>query len=184
MNGVAFPIMSGQEHVFMFTSSRKYVWVSVGLIVGMVVGAFLPHAPLHAVATDRQENFAIATGHMDGENEGIFFLDMVTGDLSGAVVSPFTRQIGYVYKTNVLKDLEVDPSKSPKFLMVTGDLEVRTQGSMQFAQSVIYIAETNSGKMACYVMPFNKGVLNNAQAPNPQPFLTYFKGPFRDAVVR
>jgi hypothetical protein len=167
----------------MFTSSQKWIWVSAGLIVGLVIGGFLPHAPLHAVATDRQDNFAIATGHMDEGNEGIFFLDMLTGDLTGAVVSPFTRNIGYIYKTNVLKDLEVDPSKSPKFLMVTGSLEVRPQGQFQFAQCVIYIAEVNSGKMACYTMPFNKGVLTNGSGGQ-QAFITYFKGPFRENIIR
>jgi len=167
----------------MVTSKLKWIWMVAGPVLGLVVGTMLPHAPLHAVATDRHENFAIATGHMDGGNEGIFFLDMLTGDLKGAVVSPFTRQIGYVYQTNVLKDLEVDASKSPKFLMVTGDLEVRPAGSAQFAQSVIYVAEVTSGKMACYVMPFNKGVLTNGSG-GAQQFVTYFKGPFREAVVR
>lgn len=168
----------------MVTSKLKWIWISAGLVVGLIVGSMLPHSPLYATATDRQDNFAIATGHLDTENEGIFFLDMLTGDLKGAIVSPYTRQIGYLYATNVLKDLEIDASKSPKFLVVTGSLEVRPQGSSQFAQCVVYVAEVNSGKMVCYAMPFNKGVLNNAQAPVQLPFLTYFKGAFREAVVR
>lgn len=171
----------------MFTSKQKWIWTSAALIVGVVIGGFLPHSPLHAVATDRQENFAIATGHMDTENEGIFFLDMLTGDLKGAVVSPYSRQIGFTYSTNVLKDLEVDASKSPKFLMVTGDMEVRSQGNAQYAQCTVYIAEINSGKMACYVMPFNKGVLTNAgggRGAVSLPFTPLFIGPFREAVVR
>lgn len=168
----------------MVTSKLKWFWIVVGPVLGLVVGTMLPHSPLHATATDRQENFAIATGSMDGENEGIFFLDMLTGDLKGAVVSPFTRQIGYVYQINVFKDLEVDASKNPKFLMVTGNLEVRPQGANQYAQGVVYIAEVTTGKMVCYAMPFNKGVLTNSVAPNPATFMPIFKVPLREGGIR
>jgi hypothetical protein len=168
----------------MVTSKLKWVWIVVGPVLGLIVGTMLPHSPLHAVATDRQENFAIATGTMDGENEGIFFLDMLTGDLKGAVVNPFRQNIGYVYKTNVLSDLEVDASKSPKFLMVTGNLEVRPQGPNQYAQGVIYVAEVTSGKMVCYSMTFNKGVLTNSNTPTPGVMTPIFKVPLREAVVR
>lgn len=168
----------------MVTSKLKWIWIVVGPVLGLVVGTMLPHSPLHAVATDRQENFAIATGHMDGENEGIFFLDMLTGDLKGAVVNPFRRNIGYVYQINVFKDLEVDASKNPKFLMVTGTLEMRPDGSNQYAQGVIYVAEVTTGKMVCYGMPFNKGVLTNSAQPNQATFVPIFKVPLREAVVR
>lgn len=168
----------------MVTSKLKWIWIVVGPVLGLVVGTMLPHSPLHAVATDRQENFAIATGHMDGENEGIFFLDMLTGDLKGAVVNPFRRNIGYVYQINVFKDLEVDASKNPKFLMVTGTLEMRPDGGNQYAQGVIYVAEVTTGKMVCYGMPFNKGVLTNSTVPVQATFVPIFKVPLREAVVR
>ena len=38
-------------------------WLAAGLAAGLLVGSLLPHTPLHAVATDRLENFAIATGY-------------------------------------------------------------------------------------------------------------------------
>ncbi|MCE9603677.1 MAG: hypothetical protein K8U03_02110 [Planctomycetia bacterium] len=168
----------------MFMSSRKWIWISAGLIVGLVIGGFLPHAPLHAVATDRQDNYAIATGHVDAEIEGVFFLDMLTGDLKGAVVNPYKRGIGFTYAINVLKHLELDASKAMKFLMVTGDMEVRPQGSMQYAQCVVYIAEVNSGRMACYVLPFNRGALTNSNGGIELEFVPLFVGPFRQPIVR
>ena len=43
----------------------KYRWVivlGVGFVGGLVASGFWPYTPLHAVATDRSDSFAIATG--------------------------------------------------------------------------------------------------------------------------
>jgi hypothetical protein len=168
------------------SSSSKYAWLGCGLVLGLVLGGFLPHAPLHAVATDRHENFAIATAAMDDGVEGVFFLDFTTGNLQGAVINPLRGAIGITYSRNVQADMKVDLSKSPKFMMVTGAMEVRGPGgSGQYAQSVVYVAEASSGIIACYAMPFNRAVLNNAAgAAAPAEFLPMFVGPFRQAVIR
>jgi hypothetical protein len=170
----------------MSSTSSKYAWLGCGLVLGLVLGGFLPHAPLHAVATDRHENFAIATGAMDEGIEGLFFLDFTTGNLQGAVINPLRGVIGITYSRNVQADMKVDLSKSPKFMMVTGQMEVRGPGgSGQYGQSVIYVAEASSGIVACYAMPFNRAVLNNAAGQAaPAEFIPMFVGPFRTAVVR
>ena len=168
------------------SSQAKYGWLSLGLVVGLAVGSYLPHAPLHAVATDRHDNFAIATGAMDGEIEAIFFLDFTTGNLQAAVINPARGNIGLTYSHNVQADLKVDLAKSPKFMMVTGQMQVRGPGGpSQYAQSVIYVAEASSGMVACYAMPFNRGVLNNSPGTAiPSEFKPVFVGPFRQAVIR
>ena len=71
------------------TRSRG-MWLVVGVVVGVAVASVWPRTMLQAVATDRAENFAIATGSADGEVEGVFTLDFLTGDLTGAVLSPNT----------------------------------------------------------------------------------------------
>lgn len=165
-------------------TSNRYAWLVVGLAIGLVVGGFLPHAPLHAVATDRIDNFAIATGSVDGELEAIFFLDFLTGNLSAAVINPVLTTIGFVYSHNILQDLKVDMTKSPKFLMVTGSQEVRGPGGPGlYGTSVVYIAEANSGMVACYGLQYNRGQLNNASGQTRELF-KLFSGPFRQAAVR
>ncbi len=54
------------------------------LLIGIVLGGFLPHIPLHAVATDRGETYIIATGLLDTDVEAVYFLDCLTGDLFAA----------------------------------------------------------------------------------------------------
>lgn len=168
------------------SSSAKYAWLGCGLVLGLIAGGFLPHAPLHAVATDRHDNFAIATGIMDEGIEGVFFLDFTTGNLQGAVINPLRGAIGITYSRNVQADMKVDLSKSPKFMMVTGEMQVRGPGgSANYAQTVVYVAEASSGIIACYAMPFNSGVLNNSGgAAAPVEFIPMFIGPFRQAVIR
>ena len=134
------------------------LWLVVGLAMGMVLGHFLPHTPLHAVATDRYDTFAIATGPVDGEVEAVYFLDFLTGELRAAVLG---RQSGkftafYEYR-NVPKDLGVEPAKNPRYLMVTGMADlVRGGARMRPSLAVVYIAEITTGTVAAYAIPWDK----------------------------
>lgn len=164
---------------------QNFAFLAAGLIVGLVVGGFLPHAPIYATATDRQENFAIATGEVDGDFEGVFFLDSVTGDLTGALVNTtkLPPVLGVVYQHNVMKDFGLDGTKDMKFLMVTGKLPIRPSGGTnQFAASVIYVAETTSGKVGVYGMPFNRGAFNSSAGLKGQ-FTPLYVGPFREGGI-
>ncbi len=164
---------------------QKLVWLAAGVAVGLVAGGFLPHAPLHAVATDRQDNFAICTCPLDGDQEAVVFLDFLTGDLTATAYNVAVPQpvVGVVYSRNILTDLGVDATKSPKFLMVSGLLQMRPQGQLQFGASVVYVAEITSGKVAAYAMPYNKGRLNQSTGAVGQ-FQLLHVGPFRQNVVR
>ena len=97
------------------------VWLVAGVVIGLVVSGTWPQAPLHATATAQTEKFTMATGPVDEESEGVFFLDYVTGNLKCAVVSPLTGTFLSVLETNILDDMKVDPTKNPRFLMVTGN---------------------------------------------------------------
>ena len=168
---------------------QKLVWLVAGILIGMFCGGFLgglTHSPLHAVATDRQDNFAIATVPLNEDQEAIVFLDFLTGDLKATlfntVKSPVPT-VGVIYTKNILADLGIDATKSPKFLMVSGRLQLRPQGNLMFGGSVIYVAEINSGKVGVYAMPYNNTALQQAQDATGQ-FTTVYVGPFRQAVVR
>jgi hypothetical protein len=129
----------------------------VGLIVGLVLGGFWPHTPLHAVSTDRLDTFAIATGPVDEEVEAIYFLDFLTGDLRAAVLGR-TNKFQGAFQYNVLADFKLDPAKNPKFLMVTGlNQSRRGGGSVQLSNAVVYVAEVTTGQCAVYGIPWLPG---------------------------
>lgn len=163
----------------MSIKNNRGVWLTVGILLGLFIGSMLPNAPLHASATHGTESFAIATGEIDVGLEGVYFLDMVTGDLTGFILNPTAKTFTTTYSHNVLGDFGRD-LKNPKFLMVTGHAELR-QGSQPFkvARSVIYIAEMTSGTFATYGVPYQPN-----RPAGEFKFLPIAKGQFRKAAIR
>lgn len=164
--------------------SMRSAWVAVGIfMMGLVVGGLLPDSPLHATATDRAENFALATGSIDEGIEAIYTLDFLTGDLQAYVLNPSTRNFSSWYKRNILADLKVEQGKAPKFVMVTGTADLRSGGQGQFGNSVVYVGELSGGYLGVYALPFNPGALNRLN-PQQQPLIPLTVLPFRTAAVR
>lgn len=161
---------------------NRISWLVLGLGAGLAIG--FTQAPVHAVATDRHENFIIATGPMDNEIEAVFFLDHLTGDLSAAVLSTQSRAFNSFYKYNILNDFGIDPSKNPRYLMVTGIADLRRGASrLRPALSVVYIAELTTGKVAAYGVPWSKE-RQNANRPSTDTFALLDIQEFRTAAVR
>ena len=132
--------------------------VGIGLVIGLAIGGFFTSAPMHAVATDHSENFTIATGALDDELEGVFFLDFLTGSLKAAVLSTSTGRFTSMYETNVMNDLGVNAAQNPKFLMVTGTAGLRKTGAnVQPGNSVVYVTEITTGRVAAYAVPWTRG---------------------------
>ena len=166
------------------TRQNRVVWIVLGTLIGMVIGGFWPESPLHATAAVEQENFAIATGLVDGDVEAIFFLDSLTGDLSATVLSPQNGKFLSVFKYNILNDLGVDASKNPKFLMLTGFASFRRgPGGAQLASSVCYVAEVTSGRVAAYGMPWSKQRGTSTQ-PVAASFILLDGYQFRNVAIR
>jgi hypothetical protein len=166
----------------MSVQNNRGAWMVVGILIGLVVGAMAPHTPLHASATHGQDSFAIATGEVDVGLEGIFFLDMVTGELTGYVINPNNGKFTTAYKHNVLKDM--GELKNPRFLMVTGVANLRQGPSnVRLGHSVIYVAEMNSGKFVAYAVPWAPGRAAT-NLPTAAPFVLLHGGEFRTAAVR
>lgn len=162
------------------------------LIAGMVVGFFLgtlagtwwPQFPVQAMATHGQDNFAIATGFVDSQNEALFFLDFLTGELKATVPSRTTGAFLSFFHYNIAQDFGGSQSKNPKYLMVTGRADFGgNRGNSQIGQTVVYIAEATSGIVAAYGIPWNRS-LQQAHRPQSGSFMLLDKKPFRQAIIR
>jgi len=150
------------------------IWLSglgTGLLVGigMMIGAVvisrqtaptieaplgLP-AQLQASATSSASTFAIATG-LISDSEGLFLLDFLTGDLQCLVLYK-NGLWGARYIANVFQDLEIQATKKPNFLMVTGVTEfVRGAGGGQPGSCVVYVVDSTTGSFAAYGIPWNR----------------------------
>ena len=156
--------------------------LGVGLAIGMLFAPGWPAAPLHAVATDRTDGFAIATGYCDESVEAVYFLDFLTGELSAAVVSKQNGRFNAFYRRNVLEDLGVNPSRPPRFLLTTGTADLRRSGGKtnSFSRSLVYVAELQSGKVAAYAIPWSSSGWNAGQ-PTGGHFTLLDVGCFRSA---
>ncbi len=141
--------------------------VGVGMMVGALVATsfnaqtqfILPETALHATATHGAETMAIATGSIDGESDGIFSLDYLTGDLQCLVLNPRTGTFMGQFRYNVLSDLGVEKGKKPSFMMATGQyLAIGTTGNVRPASTVLYVVDANSGNGAVYSVPWNSSV--------------------------
>lgn len=165
--------------------------LSMGLLVGvgMLIGALaagsrgvpsqavaaeatwqLPETLLHATSTHGTENFAIATGPVTDDLEGLFTLDYLTGDLRCFLLN--SRAIGTwagFYEYNVATDLGVQPGKTPKFLLATGIGSFRGGGvANNLGGSVVYVLDANTGNFAVYGVPVDRALANRGA---PQGFL-------------
>ncbi len=161
------------------------------LILGMVLGAALAagwHGVQHvpeawATATHGADNFAIATGLVDDDIEGLFFLDFLTGDLRAAVISRRNAEFTGYFQYNVLNDFPAI-TESPRFLMVTGLADLpRGRGATQISKSLVYVAEASSGQVCAYAVPINT-TLNASGKNQTGTFIKIAGGSFRDAFIR
>lgn len=166
----------------MKSKDRHFVWILTGVIAGLGLALIWPHEPVAAVATDRNEKFAICTAPLGVGAEGIFVLDFLTGRLTGAGVNRMGgNNYGFVnfYFRNLAEDFQVDGNATPYYAITSGRAEIPNSGRTQWGDSVIYVAEMNSGKVAAYAVPYR--ITQTAQPPVPLVPLASF--PFREATI-
>lgn len=170
---------------------QSFVNTAALLIVGAALGAGAiaiccggwATTQVHATASIGEDNFSIATGLVDQDLEGFFFLDFITGDLRGAILSRRTGKFSGFFEYNVQADFGTQ-TQNPKYLMVTGLADLpRGKGPAQLGRSVVYVAEATSGQVYAYALPYS-GSLNAKGAPQNGTFVMIDGGPFRTAFVR
>lgn len=188
------------------------VWLAIGLLVGLMIGGIWPDTPLHAVATDSIDNFAMATGLVDDEIEAIYLLDFATGTLRAAVLSNQSRGFQARYEANVNTDLagvvrlgasglqaanaqrrkaglpplpQMEMPQSPRYLMTTGAIDLRRGSSarVQPPQSVLYVAEVNTGIVLTYIIPWDRSA-HFSDVPAGGPLTLWAGDQFTTALIQ
>ena len=107
--------------------------LGLGCVLGLALSQLLPLAPLHAVATDRQDMLALATGEVEPGVEAVFVLDFLSGDLRAGILNPETHTFTATYFRNIVADLKVETGKTPRYLIVTGGVYLRTKSNWRLA---------------------------------------------------
>ena len=172
------------------THFRKYglgLGLAVGLLVGLVLGGLWPHAPIHATATDRSEDYALATGFVDQENEAVFYLDYLTGKLTGAVLSRKSLTFQATFFADVGKDLEgasVQMPQKPNFLMVTGTTNLVNTGRPTLGNTIVYVLETNTGVILAYAVPWQRELFSADKPFYMQPMQLRARQQFGSTLLR
>lgn len=120
----------------------------------------LPPEVLRAAATHGSSTMAIATGPIDDDSEGIFFLDYISGDLQCWVYYPRMGTFGAKFQTNVRAQL---PSgKNPEYLLVTGAaVTTGASSNTRPAACLAYVMDVHEGIFAAYGVPWNRSVENS-----------------------
>jgi hypothetical protein len=162
---------------------RRRAWglLACGLVIGLAIGGALsagiwlgsarhPAAAipnlhelkLQAMASHGAETFAIATGPIESDVEGLFTLDYLTGELQCFVINPRFGGLGGWFKTNIATSLTPEKGKKPSYLIATGVLNVKTGVTNNYrpAGCVCYVVDANTGEAAAYSFPWSPNAGN------------------------
>jgi hypothetical protein len=170
----------------MLRGRRTKLWamLGIGVLVGLSLGGALAigvlvgqrdhgatakvfgleELKLKAAASHGADTFAIATGSVDEEIEGLFTLDFVTGDLQCFVISSKTGGMAgrFMINVNDPRIFGAKKGKKPNFLLATGLLSAgASSGGAKLAASVCYVVDANTGDVAAFGFPWNKAQVNN-----------------------
>jgi hypothetical protein len=128
------------------------------------LASLLAERRLHASTAAMGESFAMATGSIDSDVEGLFLLDFVTGELQCIVLNYRSGKFNAIFRANVQADLGVDPAKRPKYLMTTGTINFpRGASAARPGNSVVYVMDTASGNFCAYAIPWRRELAATAR---------------------
>lgn len=161
---------------------NRSLYLMVGLLGGLCLASFWPQETLQAVATDRDDRFAITTVDVGyAQPEAVFVLDFLTGRLTGGLLNQQSANFTNFYFRNIAADFQIDAEAATKakYVMIPGRSEIPSGRGTTMAVGTIYIAEMTSGKVVAYSFPFK-----TSRQPLPpvqiEPFAFF---PFREAAM-
>jgi hypothetical protein len=100
------------------------------------------------------KTISVATGSITAELDGVFILDHLTGGLQCWILNS-DGGVGGIYVADVGLALGLDKG-DPDFVMATGDFFVRSGGNRKIANTICYVGEGKSGKMAGFGLTYDK----------------------------
>jgi hypothetical protein len=132
-----------------------------GIFVGLAIAWLWPQEPAYATTGDRAQHFSIVTVPVsDAANgilnplDGVFVLDLLTGNLRGGVINRQTGKFASFNFRELAKDFDVNANQAPEFCMVSGYAQIPNQAGKAMSSGMIYIGEFNSGKVVGYTFPW------------------------------
>jgi len=156
----------------------------VGFFAGQQSSSAVIEIPVDATGSAFTESMAAATGTIDGDMEGLFTLDSLTGDLQCVVLNSRNGKFTNIFRTNVLADLELEPTKKPNFMLVTGRAVFRGgSGNVQPANTAAYVIDATSGKFVAYGVPWDRAAASRNTVQTNK-LLRLDVGTARDAAIR
>ncbi len=132
---------------------RSAMMFAAGAFVMGAATYFWPQQELRAAVANGNDKFTMVTVPLveTGEMEGVFVLNHLTGQLTGAALSNQTRNFGYKYMHNVAADFKASAkTPDPKYAIVSGTANLPATGGVQPAYGIIYVAELSSGAVIAY----------------------------------
>ncbi|MDX1966140.1 MAG: hypothetical protein SFV23_03110 [Planctomycetaceae bacterium] len=135
-------------------ADQRTWWLLAGVVVGVGLSSLWPVETLQAVATDREERFAIITCDTGlAQPESVFVLDFLTGRLFGATLNQQTGTFTSTYFRIIAGDFQLDATSKPKYVVIPGRADLTSGRGATTGASVLYIGELNSGKVIAYRFP-------------------------------
>ena len=168
------------------------IGLALGVMVGLMIGGMWPNTPLHAVATDRVDNYAMATGFVADGVEAVYYLDFLTGSLRAAVLSNQSQGFQAFYETNIHADMAaamtgsgIQVPQKPSYMMVTGVTDIRRMGGQRArpGSAALYVAESNTGFVLAYIVPWSSE-RHSANQMHADKLIVWAGGQFGSAMIR
>lgn len=146
-----------------------------GVVLGLLVGYLLfgQSVPL-LVANDRYQDYILATGPVAAgpispDLDGVWLLDYRAGKLLGTVINRATGRISGFVEADLVKEFGIPPRADCHFLMTTGKIGP--------GQSVLYVAEINSGRLGVYSLAMNLDGQNPGAVQMRRHDMVFFRAP-------
>ena len=129
--------------------SGRLFWLITGVVLGGAVVGYVSTRPAMALAgsNDRHEDYVLCTGQVQtakGQVDGVWLLDYRAGKLLGTILDRGAGKVVGWAEVDLVTEFGLPPRANVHFLLTTGQVSP--------TQSVLYVAETTSGKFGVYTM--------------------------------
>ncbi|MEZ6108445.1 MAG: hypothetical protein R3B96_20690 [Pirellulaceae bacterium] len=132
---------------------------AVSAVDSSIPADLLAQVNLQADSASTGKTMAMVTGRIDGDVEGLYVLDFTTGNLFCWVLNQRGGGFMAQYMTNVRNDFgPLEQGRNPEYLLVSGFVNVAGGAGADGrpADSVVYVADANSGAVVGYSLVWNR----------------------------